>query len=63
MEILLLFACVLALVILDVPIAVALGIVAVAAMVAAQGLASLPNLPVVLYNGATNWEIHQAGLP
>jgi tripartite ATP-independent transporter DctM subunit len=57
MEILLLFACVLALVIVDVPIAVALGIVAVAAMVAAQGLASLPNLPVVLYNGATSFPL------
>jgi len=57
MEILLLFACVLALVIVDVPIAVALGIVAVVAMVAAQGLASLPNLPVVLYNGATSFPL------
>jgi tripartite ATP-independent transporter DctM subunit len=57
MEILLLFACVLALVIIDVPIAVALGIVAVAAMVATQGPDSLPNLPVVLYNGATNFPL------
>src|SRR5438034_2237974 len=57
MEILVVFACVLALVIIDVPIAVALGIVAVAFMVAAQGLASLPNLPVVLYNGATNFPL------
>ena len=57
MEILIVFACVLALVIIDVPIAVALGIVAVAAMVVAQGLDSLPNLPVVLYNGATNFPL------
>jgi len=57
MEILLLFVCVLALVIIDVPIAVALGIVAVTAMVFTQGLASLPNLPVVLYNGATNFPL------
>jgi tripartite ATP-independent transporter DctM subunit len=57
MEILVLFACVLALVIIDVPIAVALGITAVSAMVATQGLASLPNLPVVLYNGATNFPL------
>src|SRR2546428_10267130 len=57
MEILLLFACVLALVVIDVPIAVALGLVAVAAMEATQGLASLPNLPVVLYNGATNFPL------
>ena len=57
MEILLLFACVLALVVIDVPIAVALGIVAVAAMVIAQGIDSLPNLPIVLYNGATNFPL------
>ena len=57
MEILLLFVCVLALVVIDVPIAVALGIVAVAAMVFTQGFASLPNLPVVLYNGATNFPL------
>jgi tripartite ATP-independent transporter DctM subunit len=57
MEILLLFLCVLALVIIDVPIAVALGIVAVTAMIVSQGLASLPNLPVVLYNGATSFPL------
>ena len=57
MAIVLLFACVLALVLINVPIAVALGIVAVAALIAAQGLASLPNLPIVLYNGATNFPL------
>jgi C4-dicarboxylate transporter, DctM subunit len=57
MAILLLFVCVLALVIIDVPIAVALGIVAVAAMLVTQGTGSLPNLPVVLYNGATNFPL------
>ncbi|HEX2567339.1 MAG TPA: TRAP transporter large permease [Burkholderiales bacterium] len=57
MAILIIFACVLALVIIDVPIAVALGIVAVAAMVITQGTGSLPNLPVVLYNGATNFPL------
>ena len=57
MEILVLFVCVLALVVIDVPIAVALGIVAVVAMVLAQGLASLPNLPLVIYNGATNFPL------
>jgi tripartite ATP-independent transporter DctM subunit len=57
MAMLLLFVCVLALVLIDVPIAVALGIVAVAAMVTVQGLDSLPNLPVVLYNGATNFPL------
>ena len=57
MAILLLFVCVLALVLINVPIAVALGIVAVSALVATQGLASLPNLPIVLYNGATNFPL------
>jgi C4-dicarboxylate transporter, DctM subunit len=57
MEMLLLFACVLALVIIDVPIAVSLGIVAVIAMVSTQGVASLPNLAIVLYNGATNFPL------
>jgi C4-dicarboxylate transporter DctM subunit len=57
MEILLLFGCVLVLVLINIPIAVALGIVAVVALVAAQGLATLPNLPIVLYNGATNFPL------
>lgn len=57
MEILLLFACVLALVVIDVPIAVSLGIVAVAAMLYTHGAGSLPNLPIVLYNGATNFPL------
>jgi tripartite ATP-independent transporter DctM subunit len=57
MAMLLLFACVLALVIIDVPIAVSLGLVALAAMLVTQGTASLPNLPVVLYNGATNFPL------
>ena len=57
MAILLLFVCVLALVIIDVPIAVALGLVALVAMLLTQGMDSLPNLPVVLYNGATNFPL------
>jgi C4-dicarboxylate transporter, DctM subunit len=57
MEILIVFACVLALIVIDVPIAVALGIVAVTAMIIVQGVDSLPNLPVVLYNGATNFPL------
>jgi tripartite ATP-independent transporter DctM subunit len=57
MEMLLLFVCVLALVLIDVPIAVALGVVAVSAMVASQGLASLPNLAIVLYQGATSFPL------
>ncbi len=57
MEILLLFACVLVLVIIDVPIAVSLGIVAIAATVYTQGTAGLPNFPIVLFSGATNFPL------
>jgi C4-dicarboxylate transporter DctM subunit len=57
MAILVLFACVLALVLINVPIAVALGIVAVVALVVAQGMDILPNLAIVLYNGATNFPL------
>ena len=57
MEMLVVFACVLALVLIDIPIAVSLGIVAISAMVVTQGTGSLPNLPVVLYNGATNFPL------
>jgi tripartite ATP-independent transporter DctM subunit len=57
MEILVLFACVLALVVIDVPIAVSLGIVALSAMVITHGADTLPNLPIVLYNGATNFPL------
>jgi C4-dicarboxylate transporter, DctM subunit len=57
MAILLLFACVLVLVLLNIPIAVALGIVAVVALIAAQGLDTLPNIPIVIYNGATNFPL------
>ena len=57
MEILLLFGCVLALVVIDVPIAVSLGVVAVVAMVSTQGSAALPNFPIVLYNGATSFPL------
>ena len=52
-----LFGSVLALVLANVPIAVSLGVVAVAAMVMSQGLASLPNMPLVIYNGATNFPL------
>ena len=57
MATLLIFVCVLILVVIDVPIAVSLGIVAVAAMLYTQGLGSLANLPIVLYNGATNFPL------
>jgi tripartite ATP-independent transporter DctM subunit len=52
-----LFAAVLALVLINVPIAVSLGIVAVVAMVASHGVESLPNMAVVIFNGATNFPL------
>ena len=52
-----LFAAVLALVLVNVPIAVSLGIVAVVAMVVSHGFSSLPNMPLVIYNGATNFPL------
>ena len=53
----LVFMCVVVLVLINVPIAVALCIAAVAAMVSTQGLASLPNLPITLYQGATSFPL------
>jgi C4-dicarboxylate transporter, DctM subunit len=52
-----LFVAVLVLVVLNVPIAVSLGIVALVAMVASHGLEILPNLAIVTYNGATNFPL------
>jgi C4-dicarboxylate transporter, DctM subunit len=52
-----LFGSVLALVLANVPIAVSLGIVAVIAMVTSHGLGALPNMPLVIYNGATNFPL------
>ena len=52
-----LFGSVLVLVLANVPIAVSLGIVAVIAMVASHGLGALPNMPLVIYNGATNFPL------
>ncbi|HEY3532135.1 MAG TPA: TRAP transporter large permease [Casimicrobiaceae bacterium] len=52
-----LFAAVLALVLINVPIAVSLGIVAVTAMVVTHGADVLPNLAVVTYNGATSFPL------
>src|SRR5512147_2373857 len=52
-----LFAAVLALVLVNVPIAVSLGVVAVIAMVATHGTGILPNLAVVTYNGATSFPL------
>src|SRR5688500_6148303 len=52
-----LFGAVLALVLINVPIAVSLGIVAVTAMLVSHGPDSLPNMAVVIYNGATNFPL------
>jgi tripartite ATP-independent transporter DctM subunit len=52
-----LFGAVLALVVINVPIAVSLGLVAVVAMLVTHGAGSLPNMPVVIYNGATNFPL------
>ena len=57
MIMLLLFAAVLALVVINVPIAVSLGVVAIIAMVVTHGTAILPNLAVVTYNGATSFPL------
>jgi C4-dicarboxylate transporter, DctM subunit len=53
----LVFVCVLALVLINVPIAVALGIAAVIAIIVTQGSASLPNVPLVMYQGATSFPL------
>jgi C4-dicarboxylate transporter, DctM subunit len=57
MIILVLFASAMGLIVLNVPIAVSLGIVATAAMVASHGVDSLPNVALVTYNGATNFPL------
>ena len=49
--------CVLVLVLINVPIAVALCIASVVAMIATQGLASMPNVPIALYQGATSFPL------
>jgi C4-dicarboxylate transporter, DctM subunit len=54
---LLLFGAVLVLVLLNIPIAVSLGVVATTAMVMSYGTAILPNLPVVAYQSATNFPL------
>ena len=54
---LILFGAVLLLVLINVPIAVSLGIVAVIAMLTSHGLDSLPNMALVIYNGATNFPL------
>ncbi len=57
MTLLVLFLVLLALVLINVPIAVGLGIVALGAMVAASGPAVIPNAALVLFNGATSFPL------
>ena len=52
-----LFAAVLVLIVGNIPIAVAIGIVALAAMIATHGIGVLPNLVIVTYNGATSFPL------
>jgi tripartite ATP-independent transporter DctM subunit len=54
---LLLFLAVLVLVVMNVPIAVSLGVIAIIAMVTTHGPGILPNLAVVTYNGATSFPL------
>ncbi len=57
MTVLVLFLGLLALVAIDVPIAIAIGVVAVVAMGAASGLEALPNVALVLFDGATKFPL------
>lgn len=57
MAIVLLFIGLLALVLLNVPIAVALGIAAVVAMLVSQGGDALPNMAIVMYTGTTKFPL------
>ena len=49
--------CVVALVLINVPIAVALCIASVIAMITTQGMGSLPNVSIALYQGATSFPL------
>ena len=51
------FVGVVALVLLNVPIAVSIGIAAVAAILASQGPAGLPNVAITMYQGATSFPL------
>ena len=57
MAILFLFGAVLVLVLLNIPIAVALGVVALVAIVHAGGMGALANVPLVMYTGATSFPL------
>lgn len=53
----LVFICVVALVLINVPIAVALGVAAVIAIVVSQGVANLPNVAITMFQGATSFPL------
>lgn len=53
----LVFVGIIALVLMNVPIAVALGIAAVAAILAGQGVSALPNVAITMYQGATSFPL------
>ena len=57
MDILFILIGLLALILINVPIAIALAIVTVVAMLATGGTATLPNLPLVMFTGATNFPL------
>jgi tripartite ATP-independent transporter DctM subunit len=57
MQILVLFGAVLGLVLFDIPIAIALVVVAVVALVITQGVPMLPNVAITMYNGATSFPL------
>ncbi|MCG8512260.1 MAG: TRAP transporter large permease subunit, partial [Rhodospirillales bacterium] len=57
MTILLMLLGLFALVLINVPIAVALGVVTAAAMLIVQGTDSLPNIALVMYDGATKFPL------
>ncbi|MBI3710008.1 MAG: TRAP transporter large permease [Proteobacteria bacterium] len=57
MAILVLFLALLVLTLINVPIAVGLGIVAVGAILLTQSVDQLPNVAIALYNGATNFPL------
>src|SRR3989304_5789187 len=51
------FLALLALVLLDVPIAIALGVVSSGAMILSRGLDALPNVALVLFDGSANFPL------
>ena len=57
MAIFVLFGAVMALVLLNIPIAIALGVVALVAILLNGGLGALANVPLVMYTGATSFPL------